>query len=191
MAFEQWLDFIERKQQVLQRAAYAIGPGRLLATCYRTWRDGVRDAVRERERQRTLELLGDALPQLVRTLLPEVLDGKDLCGLFSGGGADVSHLEAEIVQLKAQLGSADARQEAARQATLGRIAYDEMEHLRAQAHVQDYQAAAEAERWLRQASEQGVADATRTLIPFYIAVGQLGKAGRAVLSYATNGLISV
>ena len=121
MAFEQWLDFIERKQQVLQRAAYAIGPGRLLATCYRTWRDGVRDAVRERERQRTLELLGDALPQLVRTLLPEVLDGKDLGGLFSGGGADVSHLEAEIAQLKAQLGSADARQEAARQATLGRI----------------------------------------------------------------------
>ena len=64
------------------------------------------------------------------------------------------------------------------QATLGRLAYDEMEALRALAQAHDYQAAAEAHKWLTRASEQGEADATRTLIPLYITKGDLAAALR-------------
>ena len=56
---------------------------------------------------------------------------------------------------------------------LGRQYYDELERLRSQANVNDYQAAASALRWLKLASEQGEADATRTLIPLFIAKGDL------------------
>jgi TPR repeat protein len=64
------------------------------------------------------------------------------------------------------------------QATLGRLEYEEMEALRAISQVHDYQAAAEAHKWLRQASEQGELDATRTLIPLYVTRGDLAAAGR-------------
>ena len=64
------------------------------------------------------------------------------------------------------------------QATIGRIVYDEMEAIRALAQAHDYQAAAEAEKWLTRASEQGEVDATRTLVPLYIAKGDLAAALR-------------
>ena len=74
------------------------------------------------------------------------------------------------------------------QAELGRIVYDEMEALRAKAHVQDYQAAAEAERWLRRASDQGEADASRTLIPLCVTRGDLFGACQMALLWLRRRL---
>ena len=68
-------------------------------------------------------------------------------------------------------------------ATLGHTAYTEMETLRAQAHVHDYQAAAEAERWLKQASDQGDVQSTRTLVPLYVARGDLASACLMTLTW--------
>ncbi len=59
------------------------------------------------------------------------------------------------------------------QCMLGRIAYDEMEALRKLSQAHDYQAAAEAERWLTQASAQGEMVATRCLISLYVTKGDL------------------
>lgn len=70
----------------------------------------------------------------------------------------------------------------AAQAMLGRIIVDEMEALREQAHAHDYQAAAEAERWLKQASDQGETDAARALIPLYLTRGDLGAACCALMA---------
>ena len=68
---------------------------------------------------------------------------------------------------KAWLREAAEMGHARAQATLGRAVYEEMEALREKAHVHDYQAAAEAERWLTRAYEQGERDAARTLVPLY------------------------
>lgn len=62
------------------------------------------------------------------------------------------------------------------QCMLGRIAYDEMEALRKLSQAHDYQAAAEAERWLTRASAQGELGATRTLISLCVAKGDLFSA---------------
>ena len=62
------------------------------------------------------------------------------------------------------------------QCMLGRIAYDEMEALRKLSQAHDYQAAAEAERWLTRASAQGELVATRTLISLCVAKGDLFSA---------------
>lgn len=64
------------------------------------------------------------------------------------------------------------------QASLGRIVYDEMEALRALAQVQDYQAMAEAQKWLTRASKQGELDATETLILLSVTKGDLAAALR-------------
>ena len=69
------------------------------------------------------------------------------------------------------------------QATLGRLVYDEMEALREQAHAQDYQAAAEAERWLTRASDQGQLDATRALVPLYVTRGDLAAACGSLVTW--------
>lgn len=66
------------------------------------------------------------------------------------------------------------------QAMYGRIIYDEMEALRSLAQAHDYQAAAEAYKWLKRASDQGQLDATRTLVPLYITRGDLAGALRAL-----------
>ena len=58
------------------------------------------------------------------------------------------------------------------QATLGKLVYEDMEALRAQAHVHDYQAAEEAERWLRRAFAQGELGAFRALLGVFVARGE-------------------
>uniref|UniRef100_A0A6T8CUA8 Sel1 repeat family protein n=1 Tax=Prymnesium polylepis TaxID=72548 RepID=A0A6T8CUA8_9EUKA len=83
---------------------------------------------------------------------------------------------------KAWLRTAAEMGHAPAQATLGRAVYEEMEALREQAHVHDYQAAAEAERWLTRAYEQGERDAARTLVPLYVARGDLAAALRMMVS---------
>lgn len=48
--FDAWLEYIAEQRRVFWRAAYAIGPGRLLSLAYRTWADKVREAVAARDR---------------------------------------------------------------------------------------------------------------------------------------------
>lgn len=77
------------------------------------------------------------------------------------------------------------------QATIGRIVYDEMEALRDLGNVQDYQALAEAHKWLTRASDQGQVDATRTLVPLYVAKGDLAGACRAATLLIWRRLVGV
>ena len=62
------------------------------------------------------------------------------------------------------------------QAALGELIYEEMEALRAQSNAHDYQAATEAERWLRRAFDQGELDAARALVSVYVSRGDLFSA---------------
>jgi TPR repeat protein len=75
------------------------------------------------------------------------------------------------------------------QATLGRMAYDEMEALRSLAQAQDYQALAEAHKWLTRASAQGQLDATRTLIPLFVVKGDLAAAIRSTFVWMRQRLL--
>ena len=84
----------------------------------------------------------------------------------------------DVDAAKRWLRLAAARDHSRAQASLGRIVYDEMEHLRTLALVQDYQAMAEAHKWLARASEHGELDATETLIPLYVTKGDLAAAIR-------------
>ena len=84
------------------------------------------------------------------------------------------------LRLSAEMGHARA------QYILGKLAYDEMEALRSLAQAHDYQAAAEAHKWLSRASEQGMRDATRTLIPLYVTKGDLASACRTMMVWTTQ-----
>ena len=141
LAFEAWRAFVDQQQCTLRRAAFILGPGREMALCFRTWQakvsfqltlrpscgandtDGciawqVREAIRARERQQTLDLLGSTLPDLLRSMLPglAVTDRPDMSAM-----SHIASLEAEIAQLREQVSSAAQRQEAARRHTLNRI----------------------------------------------------------------------
>ena len=94
-----------------------------------------------------------------------------------------AHSAKQWLRESAELGHARA------QAALGRIVYDEMEALRSLAQAHDYQAAAEAERWLTRASEQGELDATRTLIPLYITKGDLASALRMTAMWLQRSVL--
>ena len=76
------------------------------------------------------------------------------------------------------------------QSMLGRRYFEEMEALRAQANAHDYQAAAEAERWLTRASEQGELDATRMLVPLLVTRGDLGGALAYLGRWTTGRIVS-
>ena len=73
IALEAWAGLVQRQQAICRRAAFAIGPGYSLSLGFRTWHAAVREGLRAHERARTLELLGEALPELVIRLLPSVL----------------------------------------------------------------------------------------------------------------------
>ena len=47
--FDSWRSFVAEQRRILHRAAYAIGPGRLLSIAYFTWANKVAEAVRARE----------------------------------------------------------------------------------------------------------------------------------------------
>ena len=64
-AFEAWRDFLRMKRAVLKKAAYAIGPGRLLAVCLRTWAVNVAEAKEEAARQKMVRVVLAEVPQLI------------------------------------------------------------------------------------------------------------------------------
>ena len=107
---------------------------------------------------------------------------------FRGGddGAPIKDANAakDFLRTSAEMGHPRA------QAALGQIYYDEMEALRSLAQAHDYQAAAEAYKWLSRASEQGELDATRTLIPLYITKGDLAAALRTLAVRVRQSLFS-
>ena len=73
------------------------------------------------------------------------------------------------------------------QARLGQLAYDELEALRALSNVHDYQAAGEAERWLKLASAQGERQATRTLLTFYASHGNVFATCGTLVTWLRGG----
>ena len=48
LTFDGWCQFVQQKRAILSRAAYAIGPGRVLGACFRTWQETLR--LRKHER---------------------------------------------------------------------------------------------------------------------------------------------
>ena len=48
LTFDGWCRFVQQKKAILGRAAYAIGPGRMLGACFRTWQETLR--LRKHER---------------------------------------------------------------------------------------------------------------------------------------------
>lgn len=49
--FDGWVTYVEEKHRILRRAAYAIGPGRLVYMVFQTWAEAWREATAEREQQ--------------------------------------------------------------------------------------------------------------------------------------------
>ena len=112
---------------------------------------------------------------------PEVLYRVGMAYLTGEGGAARDAAAAKgWLREAAEMGHPKA------QGALGHLVYDEVELLRQQAHAHDYQAAAEAERWLQRASDQGELAAARTLIPMYVTRGDLGAAGAVIAAWVSR-----
>lgn len=61
MVFERWTEWVERKQQILAKAAYYLGPGYLLATMFGKWRAVFKRAREIKQKEwllRDLKLVG-------------------------------------------------------------------------------------------------------------------------------------
>ena len=64
-----WYGYHERCRRLLLRAAFALGPGRTLATTFRTWTHYLKEVHRERQ----LEWLQDSLEAVGRDWLENAL----------------------------------------------------------------------------------------------------------------------
>ena len=102
LALYAWIEYLQRRKQVLRKAAYALGPGYSLSLGFRTWLAVVREGLRAHERERTLELLGEALPELVRGVLAEITGGG---AAMLGDRAEVEELARELRELKKSMSS--------------------------------------------------------------------------------------
>jgi hypothetical protein len=102
LALYGWIEYVQRSKQVLRKAAYALGPGYSLSLGFRTWHAAVREGLRAHERARTLELLGEALPELVRGVLAEITGGG---AAMLGDRAEVEELAREVRELKKSISS--------------------------------------------------------------------------------------
>jgi outer membrane murein-binding lipoprotein Lpp len=102
LALYAWIEYVQRSKQVLRKAAYAIGPGYSLSLGFRTWHAAVREGLRAHERARTLELLGEALPELVRGVLAEITGGG---AAMLGDRAEVEELAREVRELRKSISS--------------------------------------------------------------------------------------
>ena len=126
---------------------------------------------------------GDAETATWKTVLKAADQGTDAGAMYNAGlaqssgdgGAPVdAHAAKEWLQRAAEMGHAQA------QFQLGQIVYRELEDMRAQSNVHDYQAAAEAERWLTRAAAQGERDAARALLTFHASHGNVFGVGRTL-----------
>ena len=48
--FNAWCDYVSRQVEIKRKAAFAIGPGRLLNMCFRAWQNFTRESVKQAER---------------------------------------------------------------------------------------------------------------------------------------------
>ena len=67
--FQAWIDLVSDNREIKAKAAYSIGPGRLLHMCLRTWAHNVREQVRQREREWVSSLMEDTLPRMITEAL--------------------------------------------------------------------------------------------------------------------------
>ena len=153
-------------------------------------RGGVLAAVRLAGRSRSAALVArlhtEASPEWQRLL--DAAERRDDTDAMARVGAALLHAKGGAPQADVRTGKAWLREAAERghvgaQATLGRVVYEEMEHLRRQSHAHDYQASAEAERWLKCASDQGDVPSARYLVPLYVARGDLLSACRMFVTW--------
>ena len=142
-------------------------------TVLSAWRLRHRLLCSDQGRRQTEVLCGRVVEAMEEPSDPEAMYREGMAFFSGESGAPKDTAAAKgLLRRAASMGHSRA------QATIGRIVYDEMEALRALAQAHDYQAAAEAHKWLTRASEQGERDATRTLIPLYITKGDLAAAIR-------------
>ena len=109
--------------------------------------------------------------------------GADADAMYTAGLAQLSGEAGAPVDANAAKGwlrRAAEMGHAQAQFQLGQLVYKELETMRSQSSVHDYQAAAEAERWLTSAAVQGDREAARSLLTFYASSGNIFGVGRAV-----------
>ena len=84
--FDGWVVFYEEQRRILRRAAYAMGPGRLLSIAYFTWSYHVRELVAEREASTFDARLAEGIEQYL----------KDKIGVLNTIREQLADLPAEL-----------------------------------------------------------------------------------------------
>ena len=129
--FGAWRSWTSERRTRLARAAYAIGPARLLFMCMRTWAANVREAVRQREREHVTNLMQETLPALIaasiegrlQAQLQESVEEVQSQSAESSKEMDEAMvaLKRQVTQLQRELSTLAERRLKERQATVQRV----------------------------------------------------------------------
>ena len=150
VCFQAWAEWKDDVRAIKRRAANAIGPGRLLHMCMRTWAAAVREQVRQKQKDWVASLLGDELPRLIdERLAREIADKVDTVQSAHAGRAEemgrtIEQLQRQLSGLRAQVQTANARRLQERQHAIHRILrqWRHTHSLRAMAGWKEYVAGA-------------------------------------------------
>jgi len=127
MCFEALRAHSARSVAIKQRAAYAIGPGRILHMVMRTWAHNVREQVRQAERDWVVALMEETLPQMIaKTLeagIKPTLESKQnhLDGITARLASSTAAIEEEVARLRSEMEVAQARRMREQESVANRI----------------------------------------------------------------------
>ena len=133
--FDAWLDYISihvvEEKRILRRAAYAIGPGRLLALVFRTWHANIVEEVYARRSMEEREAQDKHIKETVAAQLDEHLAEKavairETIVMDSPLQNDLHRIGQSIHNFEARLASLPAELDA-QLAKIAKMAADEME----------------------------------------------------------------
>ena len=95
--FDGWMRFANEQRRILRRAAFAIGPGRVLYLTFNTWAEAMREAVAEREHANMIGTIDARLAANIEAYLEN--KGLTLAALTS----TIETLESNVAKLPSEL----------------------------------------------------------------------------------------
>ena len=126
LCFEAWVSQTATTIAIKKRAAFAIGPGRLLHMVIRTWAHNAREQKRQAERDWVTGLMEESLPAMIATTIErEIKLVESRMGAQDGVAAAMKEanaaLQAEVDDLRRQIDTANERSMREKENSINRI----------------------------------------------------------------------
>jgi len=115
LTFEAWQAYTKKNMEIKKRAAYAIGPGRILHMVMRTWAHNVREQVKQNEREWVVGLMEETLPTMIGAALEQELKPQleqkqsEVDGGLTRLMSTTAAIQSELARLRKEMKTTNAR----------------------------------------------------------------------------------